>query len=250
MATRSQNRQALLQRRALDGVAFKYERRLAAEIRRATLAAARKILSGETIAVETVRAEHKARVQSLLESMYVEAGETISAVMPSFKSRNVQKKEFSTVPNATMAAANFARIYSSLKITQISNTTIDDVQAAIAEGVAAGRTEKEIAQIVRAFAPIKSASRAQTIARTETAAASSYVAQSIAEMAGVEMVRVWVSVAESERSRQAHLDVDGQERGMFEPFDVDGEQLMYPADPNGSAHNVINCRCQVVYQPK
>ena len=30
---------------------------------------------------------------------------------------------------------------------------------------------------------------------------------------------------------------------MDEPFEVDGEQLMYPGDPAGSAGNIINCQC-------
>ena len=32
-----------------------------------------------------------------------------------------------------------------------------------------------------------------------------------------------------------------------EPFDVDGEPMMYPHDPSGSAFNVVNCRCYVEF---
>ena len=32
--------------------------------------------------------------------------------------------------------------------------------------------------------------------------------------------------------------------GMFE---VGGEELEYPGDPNGSPENVIQCRCQALY---
>jgi hypothetical protein len=31
-------------------------------------------------------------------------------------------------------------------------------------------------------------------------------------------------------------------------FDVGGEKLKYPGDPRGSAGNVIQCRCAVVYE--
>ncbi len=34
---------------------------------------------------------------------------------------------------------------------------------------------------------------------------------------------------------------------MDEAFDVGGEQLMYPGDPAGSAGNICNCRCTVIY---
>ncbi len=49
------------------------------------------------------------------------------------------------------------------------------------------------------------------------------------------------------KTREDHAEADGQEVGMDEPFDVGGEQLMYPGDPAGSAGNVINCRCTVIY---
>lgn len=44
-------------------------------------------------------------------------------------------------------------------------------------------------------------------------------------------------------SRVTHDLADGQVRDPDEPFDVGGEQLMYPLDPTGSAKNTINCGC-------
>jgi hypothetical protein len=32
---------------------------------------------------------------------------------------------------------------------------------------------------------------------------------------------------------------------LDKPFNVSGQNLMFPGDPNGSAGNVINCRCSV-----
>lgn len=46
-----------------------------------------------------------------------------------------------------------------------------------------------------------------------------------------------------DRTREAHADADGQEQPVGTPFDVMGEQLMYPGDPDGSDENTINCRC-------
>jgi hypothetical protein len=41
--------------------------------------------------------------------------------------------------------------------------------------------------------------------------------------------------------------MDGQERGLNEPFDSpSGAQLMYPGDPDAPAEEVINCRCAVL----
>ena len=50
---------------------------------------------------------------------------------------------------------------------------------------------------------------------------------------------------EDDRVRPAHEDADGQEVGLNEPFEVGGETLLCPGDPNGSDENTIGCRCWV-----
>lgn len=50
------------------------------------------------------------------------------------------------------------------------------------------------------------------------------------------------------RTREAHFAADGQVVALDQPFVVDGEELDYPGDPNGSGDNVINCRCSFVVQ--
>lgn len=56
--------------------------------------------------------------------------------------------------------------------------------------------------------------------------------------------KTWVTQGD-ERVRDWHEDADGQEVPVDQPFDVGGESLMYPGDPDGSPGNVINCRCFV-----
>lgn len=46
------------------------------------------------------------------------------------------------------------------------------------------------------------------------------------------------------RVRRTHAAADGQRRPIDEPFIVAGERLRYPGDPNGSAANIIQCRCR------
>jgi hypothetical protein len=43
--------------------------------------------------------------------------------------------------------------------------------------------------------------------------------------------------------RPGHIAADRQVVNVKEPFIVEGEALMYPRDPNGSAENTINCHC-------
>jgi len=90
--------------------------------------------------------------------------------------------------------------------------------------------------------------RAKAIAMNELSRAYSNMDwQQIQELGsrleGVAQVyKVWHS-NKDERVRPAHLEADGQEVLWNEPFIVNGEELMYPMDPNGSPENTINCRC-------
>jgi uncharacterized protein with gpF-like domain len=56
------------------------------------------------------------------------------------------------------------------------------------------------------------------------------------------MERRWMAALD-DRTRDAHGSADGQIVKVDKPFNVGGEELMYPGDPAGSAENVINCRC-------
>ena len=47
----------------------------------------------------------------------------------------------------------------------------------------------------------------------------------------------------SKQPRASHAAIDGQMVKDGEPFYVDGEELMFPGDPNGSPGNTINCHC-------
>jgi hypothetical protein len=52
----------------------------------------------------------------------------------------------------------------------------------------------------------------------------------------------WVSILDN-KTRSSHALADGQAVGVNQFYSVGGESLLYPRDPNGSAGNIINCRC-------
>lgn len=88
------------------------------------------------------------------------------------------------------------------------------------------------------------------IARTETTRVENSAKQSVGDEGkrlGFNMWKRWVATAD-DRTRDEHLNADGQEVPNDEPFEVGGEQMMYPGDISlgASAWNVINCRCTVV----
>ena len=87
-------------------------------------------------------------------------------------------------------------------------------------------------------------SRARRIARTELTSARNYGSNQAlidAVSDGAKLRKVWR--ISGRNTRDAHIAADGQIRDVDQPFDVGGEQLMYPGAPNGSAENVINCMC-------
>jgi uncharacterized protein with gpF-like domain len=92
------------------------------------------------------------------------------------------------------------------------------------------------------------AARAETIVRTECGRVLKAAAQARLDKAG-EVVpglkKMWKHGG-SAMPRPAHLAADGQIREANQPFNVGGEELMYPQDPAGSPGNTINCSCYSV----
>lgn len=148
--------------------------------------------------------------------------------------------------------SNYVDRYAGEKITSITNIS-GEYARKIINSVLRDATggEGEMARAIQQQLKIGGAKisnwRARVIARTEVATASNVGQQVGAEAVGQPMERVWLSTADS-RTRDAHANVDGQRVRLDEPFSVNGELLMTPCDPNGSAENVINCRCGVTYE--
>lgn len=62
------------------------------------------------------------------------------------------------------------------------------------------------------------------------------------------LLKRWRTVMD-DRVRRSHQLTEGQERLVSEPFDVDGDAMMFPGDNQFGADlsNIINCRCTCVY---
>lgn len=91
--------------------------------------------------------------------------------------------------------------------------------------------------------------RAKVIAITEVNRAGNSAALAAGFQAerieGVRMVKEWLD-SNDRRVRPEHHHVDGQTVPLSQPFMVDGFPLMYPGDPMGPPHLVINCRCSIL----
>lgn len=111
----------------------------------------------------------------------------------------------------------------------------------ISRGIASSLPYREIARNIGnvSGAPL---SRAKTIARTEghrIQQTSSRDAQYAAKAKGADVVKQWDAALDG-RTRDSHRRVDGEIRELDEKF---SNGLMFPGDPNGSAAEVVNCRC-------
>lgn len=130
------------------------------------------------------------------------------------------------------------------RITSVSASTRSQIVDLVIMGQESGFSVINIAQNIARTIPSIALQRAVLIARTETHGAANVGADQAARQLGLELRKEWVA-AKDERTRLAHAEADGQVVDMDQPFDVDGEKLMFAGDPNGSAGNTINCRCAV-----
>ena len=71
---------------------------------------------------------------------------------------------------------------------------------------------------------------------------ATYNAQVKAIERGADVKKQWDSTLDG-RTRDTHRKVDGEIREVHEKF---SNGLMFPSDPDGQAHEVINCRCALL----
>jgi hypothetical protein len=114
----------------------------------------------------------------------------------------------------------------------------------------AALSNDQIDRMVKRYRERYLAYRAETIARTESVKATSLARQEALNQlvgdSGIDpdrIIRVW-NTTQDKRTRDAHAVMDGQEVGAEEPFiDGDGNELMFPGDPEADISTVVNCRC-------
>lgn len=127
-------------------------------------------------------------------------------------------------------------------LSKISNEIWELIRDEISAGLIAGEPLRDIsARITKSFDEIEK-ERATLIASTETSAAYAYASHAAALAAGVTH-KQWVHSVIPIVPRQDHIAIDGLIVPIEQPFPVGDPQLMYPHDGNGSAKDVINCRC-------
>lgn len=138
----------------------------------------------------------------------------------------------------------FFRMYLLDSITTIDNTTREWIRRQLQEGFENGWSSDDIVRAINSEKYL--GHRAEVIVRTESVRAANFGVKKGAEAYEFETEKEWVAIRD-DRTRHSHRVVDRQTREIDEPF---SNGLDFPGDPEGSAADVVNCRCAMVINVK
>ena len=127
------------------------------------------------------------------------------------------------------------------KMKGVAKNVFTEINSTVEESLVKGDSISDMAKAIRAKFNDISRARATTIAMTETSAVYGQGRQDAMSEAGVQY-KQWLTSGNA-NVRAAHEEANGQTVRIDEDFEVGGEKLSHPGDPNGSAENVINCHC-------
>lgn len=121
------------------------------------------------------------------------------------------------------------------------------VQSALTQGILQGDSIGNISKRLQQVTNMTDKAAVRN-ARTMTTSAENGGRQAVyeeAEAMGIELEKTWVATLD-DRTRDSHVELDGQTIPVDQKFkNADGE-LMFPADPDGTPENVYNCRCTMI----
>ena len=232
------------QERLLLEMDRRFARLIAAEVARATrMMLARFEATGSAPSLPD---DHESIIADIYRQIALMSIETFGArVVGQGKSRGLilETKDFAAF-FARLAGEYIEKEAIRARITSVTESTRTQIVRQIASGQSEGLGTRAIAKLISSSVSGISRRRGRLIARTETHGAANYGANGAAMATGLTLRKEWVA-SEDERTRDTHRDADGQTVDMDQGFDVGGESLFYPGDPDGSAENTINCRCGV-----
>lgn len=171
-----------------------------------------------------------------------------------------KKKDITVIDVETLTNEAFNKWverYGLMKSEELNQTSkkklLEKLRQALSESIEAGesmeKTKKRLQESATEVFGELSNTRAYLIARTETGASVNLGQMATYKASGIEK-KEWISTFD-DRTRESHLQMDGMIANIDDTFEVpnytDGgiDNMLYPLDPNGSAGNVVNCRCTI-----
>jgi uncharacterized protein with gpF-like domain len=166
----------------------------------------------------------------LVDAPLAAGGVDLSAILPRVDTAQLEGLRALTVQLIKkLPAETLAKIGSEIGLTVVGAQSVGQTVARVSELVDGNR------------------SRALTIVRTEYGRAAATATQARMEQAAQvlpELKKQWRRSGKP-RSRPRHDAIDGQVRGIDEPFVLpNGVELLYPREPTAPAAETINCGCE------
>lgn len=120
-----------------------------------------------------------------------------------------------------------------------------NIRSQITQGILQGESIPKIAK--RLSEAVPESNRKQMVMHARTAMTSAQNGGRMerfkeAEDLGIKFVKLWRCTLDS-RTRETHRDLDGKTAKPDDPFEIDGQKIMFPGDPDAAPALVYNCRC-------
>ena len=127
------------------------------------------------------------------------------------------------------------------------------VRDIVTQGIIQGESVQQIADRLARDLKSTNMRKMQMFARTAVTGAQNagrIEAMRKQQELGIHVHKKWIATHDS-RTRDTHLDLDGQTAEIDDPFEVAVkgamEEIQYPGDPNAVPELVYNCRCTLGY---
>ena len=123
------------------------------------------------------------------------------------------------------------------------------VNNAVTQGIIQGESVYDIGKRLYKDLSASNASKMDMFARTAvTGAQNAGRIERLheAEEMGIKVKKRWLAIKDK-KTRDAHGDLDGDEKDIDEPFHNEIGDIMYPGDPTADPANTYNCRCTLIY---
>lgn len=123
------------------------------------------------------------------------------------------------------------------------------VQATMLQGILQGQSIPKLAECLMPVTDgnLKNAIRNARTMATGAQNAGRHDAMLRARGKGVKLRQTWLATLDM-RTRHEHRILDGQTVELDEPFEVEGNTIRYPGDPEAPGFLVYNCRCRTLGQ--
>jgi len=156
---------------------------------------------------------------------------------------------YTAIPEIDTTALSILQGFSADLVDGLTKDAIKKINQELTLGIMGQKSPYEVMGAVGRNLKDKSvfksiAARAETIVRTEAGRVLETAGQARKESAAKVvpgLMKEWYYGHSPKFPRLDHMIAAGQKRKVSEPYNVGGEELMYPKDPRGSAKNTINC---------